>query len=141
MDDLDEPPWTKSSNKLLEMINATAVTKDELREIASELKNLGPDRSWEASVVVIANRFCDSGSEKVIAIHFRLKALQLLLQDEGIAGWTLPAHPDGTIPIHEAVFAATATRPLVCGDDDQLVFNRSEFLECVFREAEPEGSA
>ncbi|MBI2819957.1 MAG: hypothetical protein HYX73_08255 [Acidobacteria bacterium] len=132
-----------NSQHIAERVNAVAVTTEELLDVAADSAQLhrqepqGVDA--EALMILVVKRY-HANSKKAFAIFSRMRALAVLIEEQRVPGWTLPALTDGGVPTPAAVFAAAAKQPLI-QRGEELVFEGESFLERVLELAEPAGTA
>src|SRR5262249_22940427 len=113
--------------QLIQRINSTTVSVDEIVEVIQEVETSDKDdRDWEGRVVTLM-RLHPGNPDKAQSLLFRIEALARLLDREGDSGWTLRL-PDGLVPAPEPVFAAAGTEPLN-QVGEELEFDRESFFK------------
>ena len=135
------------TRKRLANINAIAITKEELWQLARDAEAFQRDHPNNKGVLIvrvgwIAARMKKKKGERHrgFAIWCRMHALMLLLQEDDVSGWALPIMPDGSRLVNDALFSAAAVQPLI-ERDGQWAFERQSFLDKVLELAESEASA
>src|SRR6476660_9816097 len=102
---------TDGARRLMERVNNTPVSQDEIIEVVQEIAGREPgDRGFEGHMLTIVSLHHDN-PDKGQSIYFRLEALARFLTQEGATGWTLEL-PNGATLTQEPVFAAAAVHPL-----------------------------
>lgn len=136
--------WTSRDWKFLNGLNAIPVTREELWDLAGasaarhrELRLQRADAG--GAIYFVASKY-RGAPDQGMAVYFRMQALARLVESGDLPGWTQTVSRDGAVPIHDALFAAAATEPLVRVGDD-IGFERGSFLRRALDEAEPDGSA
>src|SRR5262245_18434329 len=122
---------TKEQNwSLIERLNKIPVTKEEILDLVREVDKLGElDCGRDFFGVTPTIFYLYPGDwDKTQAILLRMQALEMLIQEEGIPGWTKSEGPDGGIATQEPVFAATAVQPLIEKTYGAIGFDRESFL-------------
>lgn len=128
--------------KMLARLNATVVTKDDILMVvreSDEMHKRNPHLEPGGGTYLIARLF-KGQPDKAHAIHTRMEAMSLLLEEGALPGWTKAPSSDGAIQTAEAVFAAAASEPLVM-KGKHAAFDRESFARAVLREADMEGRA
>ena len=126
------------SRKLIDRINSTLLTKEDIVRVVEECQK-GHESGSPSDMLgmyTIAELY-RGDFEKASAIYFRMFALAQFLEEEGAPAWTFKTD-DGSYMAEDSVFAATALHPLVERDND-LVFDRKTFLDRVLLLSEVEG--
>jgi hypothetical protein len=120
----------EGSMKVLERVNRTSVTKNDILQFITELANReADDRDFEGRTILLI-RLQRGNPDKVLSIEFRMEALAQLFGGAEPKAWTLPPLPDGAIPTAEPVFAAAAEQPLI-EVDGRPAFERDTFFAKV----------
>lgn len=120
----------EGSKKVLERVNRTSVTKNDILQFVTELANReAGDRDFEGRAVLLV-RLQRGNPDKALSIEFRMEALAQLFGGAEPKAWTLPPLPDGAIPTSEPVFAAAAEQPLI-EVDGRPAFERDTFFAKV----------
>ncbi len=118
------------TQRVLNEINSTLLTRDEINTFVSAVAELSPDDySFERSAITWMELFPDK-REKGVSVMFRMTALAHLIQ-EGLPGWTI-SMPDGGDLTREAIFAAAAAEPVIEKDGD-VAFGRDSLLRRAFQ--------
>ena len=125
------------NSDILTQINSIEISEEELWELNREAEDI--EFEEERGLSLIAQRY-ESNPMKAIAIHLRMQALIDLLESNELIHWTLPAFPDGGVPIDKNVFIAAAVEPL-SEIGGEIRFDSSSFLDRVLELTEAAGKA
>ncbi len=131
----DTKQRTASDRRFLKRVNAVAVTKDEVLELARESGDLRPEHRDFEGLTITAIRLHPGNVEKVNALMYRFEALARLVESPVMRGWTYPTTPDGATWTSEPVFAATAVQPVIL-IDGKPSFEPESFSQKVLELAE-----
>ena len=113
--------------KLLQRINSTPVSKEEIFEVLIEVHELDEEERDMDGRALTVIRLHAANPDKVQSLLFRIEALARIIEREGQSGWTLPL-ANGAVATQQSVFAAAGVEPLV-EKDGQLEFERERFFE------------
>jgi hypothetical protein len=133
---MDKIIATAEDQRILEEVNKTPVSNDEMVEVVQEIAAMEPEeRGFEGNMVTIA-RLHHHNPDKGQAIFFRLQALARFLMEEGATGWTVQL-TNGTTLTSEPMFTAAGVHPLTVRDGE-FTFERESFLQKILEVADLE---
>jgi hypothetical protein len=133
--------------KLTKDLNKTAGTPELLGEVMAMNAALPPaERIFEARAKRVIALLRDSGHGAncgllAMAITIRLMALDVILKDHEVQGWTLPGGGPDVTYVHSYLLKVTAEAPLVKGPNGQPIFDSTDFQRRVLRIAGTRGHA
>jgi hypothetical protein len=119
---------------LLRELNRQRISSDELIRAACALSRL-PDRLrvWPARRARMSRLF-PGQPRKVEAIDFRIRAMVRVTESDVFRAWTWAGADRENVSVHEPLWQAAATEPLVRGvRDARLGFDAEAFLTRVLQ--------
>lgn len=132
---------SKSEDRLLARVNAVPVTADDLRAMVDasvEARRAAPEAVDGESSMFFAVRIAHNDGNRAFALWSRMAALALLMESDGLPGWTLPNRSDdGALFAQDVLLEAAAVHPLT-QHGNNLVFERETFLTRVLALSESE---
>jgi hypothetical protein len=137
------PDFLKFTND----INATKVTPELLGEVMVMYATLPPEeRVFEVRakrvIALLRDRGAGAGCGLLaMAITIRLMALDVILKDRDVQGWTLPGDGPDVTYVHSELLKVAAEAPLLEGANGQPIFDSGDFRRRVLRIAGAGGHA
>jgi hypothetical protein len=126
--------WTEADQQLLERVNRTRLTGQEIAEFIEAVQSLPKKKRFYEARVIIASDLHPGDHEKAFALMFRTDALARFLDEEGVPAWTLRVGHNRFL-MDRVVFDTAAIEPLI-EKDSELTFNREAFLQKALELAE-----
>jgi hypothetical protein len=128
-------------------LNKIAVTPELLGEVMVMYAALPPaERIFEARAKQVIALLRDRGHGAncgllAMAITIRLMALDVILKDHEVKGWTLPGGGPDVTYVHSYLLKVAAEAPLLDGPNGQPIFDSTDFQRRVLRIAGTRGHA
>jgi hypothetical protein len=128
-------------------LNKTKVTPELLGEVMVMYAGLPPEeRIFEARAKRVIELLYNRGHGincglLAMAITIRLMALDVILRDHEVQGWTLPGDGPDVTYVHSYLLKVAAEAPLQEGPNSQPIFDSTDFRRRVLRIAGTRGQA
>ena len=128
-------------------INRTVVSAELLGEVMAMYAEIGPEeRGFESRAIRVVKLLTDKGHDKkcgqlAAAIIIRLMALDAILADKEVQGWTLPSAEPGVSFVHSNILRAAAEEAIMEGSKGQPIFDAANFRRRVLQIAATGGRA
>lgn len=135
---------TDSKTDIIKHINNTPVSAEDIFRVLDESdkyhqKNPG-DKSFEAGMFIIAQIF-RGNPQKAIAVHARMFALSIIIEEGSIPGWTLDRNgKEGYFMVSQEILNAVAEEPLIFRGENYY-FDVESLKQRALLAAETEGNA
>jgi hypothetical protein len=128
-------------------INRMAVSAELLGEVMLMYAEIAPEeRGFEARAIRVAKLLTKKGHDEkcgmlAVAIIIRLMALDAILADRELQGWTLPSAEPGVSFVHSDILRAAAEEAVIEGSKGQPIFDAANFRQRLLQVAASAGRA
>ncbi len=122
-------------------INRTSVSPELLGEVIEMYTGLAlEERDFEARAIRVVKFLTERGYGRncgliAATIIIRLMALDAILADKQVQGWSLPGTEPGETYVHFALLKAAAQETVVAGSSGQPIFDAANFRQRVLQVA------